>query len=135
VLVKTQRDGFTRTGLHIGAANARRFFTKGAPSIELRLDDLHIQCSLAPDFWQGHPEIHDPRLSEWLEFKVARRANGRDSLVLTMVSFGTDAFVLCPAPESRAESIDANVTHARKPESEPVLMYQAAPSLEERSVA
>ena len=133
MLVKTHRDGFARTGLRIGAANARRYFSQSAPFIELRLDDLHIRCKLAPDFWQGRPEIHDPRLSGWLEFKVGRRAAGRDSLVLTMVPFGTDAFVLSPALESWPEAIDANVTHAHKPE--PVLMYQGNLSRKELSVA
>ena len=70
MVVKTHRNGRDHIGLHIGTANARRYFRKHAQTIDLRLDDLEIRCDLSPDFWEGRPEIHDPRLNEWLEFKV-----------------------------------------------------------------
>ena len=85
MLVKTHRDGRDHLGLDIGTANARRYFRKRTPTIDLRLDDLEIQCPLPPDFWEGRPEIHDPRLSEWLEFKVGGGRSGRDPMLLTMV--------------------------------------------------
>jgi hypothetical protein len=139
MLVKTYRDGLARTGLHIGDANARRYFSKRTPSIELRLDDLHIQCMLPPDFWQGRPEIHDPRLSVWLEFKVARRAAGRDPIHLTMirsqVPSGIDTFILRPALESRIDAFGAEVSYPRKPHAETVLAHRSTLALEELSVA
>lgn len=139
MLVKTYRDGQARTGLHIGDANARRYFSRLTPSIELRLDDLRIQCTLAPDFWQGRPEIHDPRLSLWLEFKVARRAAGRDPIQLTMIRSGVrsgiDTFIVRPAAGSRNDAFGAEVTYPRKPHGETVLAHRSALALEELSVA
>ena len=78
MLVKTYRDGLARTGLHIGEANARLYFSRRATSIELRLDDLHIQCALGPDFWRGRPEIHDARLEAFgAEVTKPRHADSR----------------------------------------------------------
>ena len=135
MLVKTQRDGLARTGLHVGEANARRYFSKGAPSIELRLDDLHIQCTLSPDFWQGRPEIHDPRLSIWLEFKAARRTAARDSIQLAMVPSGSDTFILRPAHEARNEAFGSEVGDPGKPHIEKVLPHRSTHAIEELSVA
>lgn len=118
MLVKTYKDGLSRTGLHIGEANAQRYFSRLRPSIELRLDDLHIQCTLTPDFWQGRPEIHDPRLSEWLEFKLARRGQGREPILLNLLSSGAGKFELRPHPESRYDAFGADVTLPRKPKAE-----------------
>jgi hypothetical protein len=101
MVVKTQRDRRDQTGLHIGVANVRRHFRKGAQVIDLMLDHLQIQCTLSPEFWQGRPEIHDPRLSEWLEFKVGRGQAGRAPTQLTMVRSGIDTFVVKPMPETK----------------------------------
>jgi len=136
MLVKTYRDGLGRTALHIGDANARRYFSRRAPSIELRLDDLHIQCTLPPDFWQGRAQIHDPRLSEWLEFKVARRAaSGSASVPLTLIPFGIDAFVVGTAADARPEAFGAEVSQPRVVHSETVLPRVSRHALEELSVA
>ena len=130
MLVKTYRDGHDRTGLHIGEANARRYFSRRKPSIELRLDDLRIRCTLPADFWHGHPEIHDPRLSGWLEFKVGRRASGREPILLSMIPSGADTFVVRPHTAREAESFGADVSHPRSVQSEHVPHYDTAPSLE-----
>jgi hypothetical protein len=135
MLVKTHRDALARTGLHIGQENARRYFSQAAPSIELRLDDLHIQCTLAPEFWHGRPEIQDPRLSEWLEFKVARRTSGRDATQLTLLPAGPDSFVLRPYPESRYDAFGADVSKPRKSHHKRVATQPAPSPLEELSVA
>jgi hypothetical protein len=136
MVVKTYRDGLGRTALHIGDANARRYFSRRAPSIELRLDDLHIQCTLPPDFWQGRALIHDPRLSEWLEFKVARRAAaGSASIPLTLVPFGIDAFVVGTAANAQPEAFGAEVSLPRMVHSEPRRSLAEASPLEELSVA
>jgi hypothetical protein len=60
MVVMTQSKGPGATGLHVGADNVRRYFSKRIPVIELQLDHLRIQCCLSPDFWQSQPEIHDP---------------------------------------------------------------------------
>jgi hypothetical protein len=135
MLVKIHKDGRNGTGLHIGEANARRYFSRRRPYIELRLDDLRIRCTLPPDFWQGRPEIHDPRLSGWLEFKVGRCSAGRDSLLLSMVPSGSDTFVVRPHSARQPESLAADITHPRVVQSEHALNYDAAPSLDSCSVA
>ena len=129
--VRTCRDGRDRTGLHIGEANAYRYFRKRQSSIELRLDDLHIQCTLPPDFWQGHPEIHDPRLSEWLEFKAARRP-GREPVVLSMVPSGAGTFVVRPQSNKQAEPFGADVKAPRK---SPSYISASLALLNSRSIA
>ena len=101
MLVKTQRDGHDHTGLHIGAVNVQRYFRKDAQAIDLTLDHLQIQCRLPPDFWQGRPEIHDSRLSEWLEFKAGRGHSARAEMELIMVRSGIDTFVLKAKPEKK----------------------------------
>ena len=103
MVVTTQKGERDRTGLHIGAANVRRSFRQGTTAIELMLDHLQIRCTLPPDFWNGRPEIHDPRLSEWLEFKAAQRSIGRAAMELTMVRSGIDTFVVEPkSPKKQA---------------------------------
>ena len=135
MLVKTYKDGLSRIGLHIGEANALRYFSMLRPSIELRLDDLHIQCTLTPDFWQGRPEIHDPRLSEWLEFKIARRRQGREPILLSLVPAGANTFELRPHSESRYDAFGADVTLRHKPRAERDLPPAYAQPLAARSIA
>ena len=134
MLVKTYRDGLARTGLHIGEANARLYFSRRATSIELRLDDLHIQCALGPDFWRGRPEIHDARLSVWLNFKLGRRTDGRGPLVLSLIPTESGAFILRPETDARLEAFGAEVTKPRHADSRPVPPASEA-DLEQLSVA
>ena len=108
MLVTTYRDGRARTGLLIGEANVRRYFKKHRPSIELRLDDLHIQCVLEPEFWQGRPEIHDPRLSTWLEFKAGRRADSQP-MQLELAPSGAGKFTVRPHAAQRYQAFGADV--------------------------
>lgn len=115
MLVTTYRDGKARTGLLVGEANARRYFRKRNSSIELRLDDLHIECTLQPDFWQGHPEINDPRLSLWLEFKAGR--SGRHPMQLSMVPSGANTFVVRPESK-RDESFGLEIALLPQPEAD-----------------
>jgi hypothetical protein len=56
-------------GLHIGETNVREYFPRHAQVIELELDHLRIACFLNDSFWEDQPEIHDRRLSSWLESK------------------------------------------------------------------
>jgi len=48
MVVKTQSKGHGVTGLHVGTANARRYFPKDTRNIELQLGHLRIQCGLKP---------------------------------------------------------------------------------------
>jgi len=94
MVVKTQLKGSEVTGLHVGARNVRRYFPKGIRVIELQLDHLQIQCGLSPEFWNGRPEIQDPRLCEWLGFKVIHRTGERRQMKLAMTPSGESTFRL-----------------------------------------
>lgn len=130
MVVKTQKDGRDHIGLHIGTANARRYFRKRAQTIDLRLDDLEIRCALSPDFWEGRPEIHDPRLSEWLEFKVGRRSPARDPMLLTMVPSGSDTFVVIPKTAKKLDPFGSDVCAPREVKSETYFPAARMPVLE-----
>jgi hypothetical protein len=96
MVVRTQSKGREITGVQVGADNVRRYFSKEAVVIELQLDHLRIQCYLGPDFWQDHPEIHDPRLGAWLESKHLHERPGRDPVPLAMIPDGKNSFRLRP---------------------------------------
>ena len=96
MVVKTQSKGRGVTGLHVGVNNVRRYFPKQISSIELQLDHLQIQCGLKPDFWQGEPEIFDPRLSAWLESRHMHTKPDRESVSLAMIPEGKNSFRLQP---------------------------------------
>lgn len=96
MVVKTQSKGRGATGLNVGARNVRRFFPRSASVIELQLDHLQIQCGLGPDFWQGQPEIYDPRLCAWLESKHLQGEPIRTPVPLSMIPAGENSFRLQP---------------------------------------
>jgi hypothetical protein len=97
MVVKTQNKGRGITALHVGAGNVRRYFPKNIAVIELQLEHLQIQCGLAPDFWQGQPEIYDPRLGAWLEARHLHGHPDRASIPLSMIPAGVNSFRLQPA--------------------------------------
>jgi hypothetical protein len=99
MVVKTQCNGRSVTGLHVGTVNVRRYFPKDVSVIELELGHLQIQCGLAPDFWQGQPQISDPRLCAWLEAKNFRRQSDRTPCPLAMIPAGKNSFRLQPVSE------------------------------------
>lgn len=94
MVVKTQCEGHAFTGVEVGAANVRRYFPRELESIELHLDHLLILLELPPGFWNGHPEIHDPRLSLWLESKNFNGRAGKGPLPLALVPSGKNSFRL-----------------------------------------
>lgn len=49
MVVTSQCNGRRVTGLYVGAGNVRRYFSKRATQIELRLDHLLIECGLPRD--------------------------------------------------------------------------------------
>lgn len=100
MVVKTQGKGRGVTGLHVGMDNAQRYFPRGISYIELQLDHLQIECGLAPDFWQGQPEIHDPRLCAWLDSKNLSAGAGKAPTPLALIPAGKNAFRLRPVTTS-----------------------------------
>ena len=105
MVVKTQSKGHGVTGLHVGSGNVRRYFPKGTQNIELQLGHLRIQCGLKPGFWQGEPEIYDPRLCAWLESKNLHGTANR-TVPLSMIPAGDNSFQLQPVsvvPRSRGK--------------------------------
>ena len=96
MVVKTQSRGRGVTGLHIGIDNVRRYFPKHISVIELQLDHLRIQCTLHPEFWQGTPEIFDPRLGAWLESRHMHARADREPVPLAMIPDGMNSFRLQP---------------------------------------
>ena len=111
MVVKTQFNGSEVTGLHVGVRNVRKYFPKTIRVIELQLDHLQIQCGLSPEFWQGEPQIHDPRLCEWLDFKVGHRMGRRKEARLAMTPAGTNIFRL----RSSTAKGDAMASMERRP--------------------
>jgi hypothetical protein len=114
MVVKTQSKSRGVTGLHVGANNVRRYFPKHVSVIELQLDHLQIQCGLTPGFWQGEPEINDPRLGAWLESKHLHGRMDRSPIPLSMIPAGKNVFRLQPAPPN---------SHSRtKPATDPIAL-------------
>jgi hypothetical protein len=73
----------------------------------LHLDHLRIQCALPPGFWNGHPEIHDPRLCAWLESKNLHVGFHGRPVPLAMIPAGENAF--------RLQSVTANTRPTSNP--------------------
>jgi hypothetical protein len=96
MVVTSQCSGRRVTGLYVGKRNVRRYFPKRVSTIELRLDHLRIECGLNPDFWEGNPEIQDPRLCLWLESKHFQRKEFRSPMPLVMMPAGEHSFTLGP---------------------------------------
>jgi len=78
----------------VGVNNVRRYFSKRTLEIELQLDHLRIECGLTPRFWEGQPEIHDPRLCVWLESKHLHDKPCRTPVPLAMIPEGKNCFRL-----------------------------------------
>jgi hypothetical protein len=78
----------------MGAENAKRYFPQEVHLIELELDHLRIVCSLEPSFWLDHPEIHDVRLSSWLESKRNSGKLATQEAPVAMIPCGKCSFRL-----------------------------------------
>jgi len=109
MVVKTHSKSRGITGLHVGETNVRRYFQDHVSTIELQLDHLNIQCGLKPDFWQGKPEIYDPRLCAWLESKHMHSKPDRAPVPLAMIPAGHNSFRLQPvAPHEHSSRKQAH---------------------------
>lgn len=95
MVVRAKGNGREVTGLHVGVTNVRRYFRKSARAVELRMGDLRIECKLPLSFWDGQPEIHDPRVCEWLRFTALHHLDPKP-LSLAMVQSGQNSFTLQP---------------------------------------
>lgn len=96
MLVRTQSDGRTVTGLYIGARNVRRHFPKKSKTVELQFDHLCIDCALIPGFWRAQPEICDQRLCDWLTLRLFHGRSCSTPIPLAMIPAGNNAFRLQP---------------------------------------
>jgi hypothetical protein len=128
MVVKPQCNGHRIIGLYVGATNVRRYFPKHIANIDLQLDHLQIQCGLTPHFWNGEPEIHDPRLCEWLESKLLKDQAPGEVKMMAMTPAGENSFILSPAgPHADAGAEARDHARARRPvQSVPALAKQRA---------
>ena len=94
MVVKAQYEGRRVMGLYVGVNNVRRYFSKKISAVEFQLDHLRIECGLTPRFWDGQPEIHDPRLCEWLASKNLHDLPCRTAVPLAMIPSGKNSFKL-----------------------------------------
>jgi hypothetical protein len=94
MVVRTQIRGSEITGLLVGASNVRRYFPKKVRFVEFQLDHVQIRCPLTPEFWRDRPEIQDPRLCEWLDFKIFHHMRSRSVIRLAMTPSGENTFTL-----------------------------------------
>lgn len=101
MVVRTQQHGVEVTGLRVGAANVRRYFPKTVSRVKLRMGDLEIDCKLSPEFWHGKPEIHDPRLCDWLQYRQTHERMDRRPITLAMDCAGGGSYTLQPIAPSR----------------------------------
>lgn len=97
MVVTSQCSGRRVTGILIGENNVERYFPKNLKEIELQLDHLRIECGLPSHFWDGKPEISDPRLALWLESKDRRGSGRRVPTPLAMIPSGANSFIVGPA--------------------------------------
>jgi len=125
MVVMSQCSGSRVTGLYVGAENVRRYFPKNVSAIELQLDHLRIECGLEPHFWNGQPEIHDPRLCLWLESKHSQRKERGTPMSLVMTPSGTHSFALGPVKSEN----HSKVRRALRPGEAFVVTSREAPAL------
>jgi hypothetical protein len=85
---------FGAIGLLIGEVNVKEYFPRGVAMVELELDHLRIACPLEPSFWQDRPEIHDFRLSSWLESKRNSGKLAAPSAPVALIPSGQYSFRL-----------------------------------------
>ncbi len=96
MVVRTLGSGRGVTGLYIGPRNARRYFSRRIRHIELLLGHLHIYCDLPDAFWQGEPQICDPRLADWLFSRIFHGKAGRSPAPVALIRQGHHGFRVLP---------------------------------------
>lgn len=104
MVVRTLGSGRDVSGLYIGTRNARRHFPRDRQHIELHLGHLHIYCDLAPEFWNGRPEISDARLGGWLFARVFHGKTSRAPAPIALIPAGKDSYRIVPFSMPAASS-------------------------------
>ena len=97
MVVTSQCRGHRVTGILVGENDVQRYFPRHVTEVELQLDHLRIECGLGPHFWNGEPEISDPRLGLWLESKDRDGSGCRVPIPLALIPSGTNSFIVGPA--------------------------------------
>jgi len=101
VLTKQRRSGRSGgIGLNVGAVNVNEHFPKHTEFVELELDHLSIVCTLGQPFWADEPEIHDHRLSSWLEAKHNSGKLGAQPSPIAMIPCGPSKYRLQPIQDA-----------------------------------
>ncbi len=113
MVVTSQCRDHRVTGILVGESNVQRYFPRNITEIELQLDHLRIECWLGPHFWNGRPEISDPRLCLWLESKDRDGNRRRTPVPLAMIPSGANSFIVAPAQLEIAKK-EALKSHRRK---------------------
>jgi hypothetical protein len=103
MVVTSQCRGHRVVGILVGENDVQRFFPKHVTEIELQLDHLRIECGLGPHFWNGKPEISDPRLGLWLESKDRNGDRRRAPTPLALIPSGRNSFIVAPAQLENAQ--------------------------------
>jgi hypothetical protein len=112
MMVKTQVKGSETIGLRVGATNVRRYFPRDIGFVEFQLDHVQIRCGLTPEFWRGRPEIRDPRLCKWLDFKILHHMRNRSAVKLAMTPSGDNTYTLRSAESEAHPSLRREKTAA-----------------------
>ena len=97
MVVTSQCSGHRVIGILVGENNVQRYFPRHVTEIELQLDHLRIECGLEPHFWNGKPEISDPRLGLWLESKDRNGDRRCAPIPLALIPSGRNSFIVGPA--------------------------------------
>lgn len=103
MVVTSQCFGRRVTGILVGESNVKQYFPRNIKEIELQLDHLRIECGLGPHFWNGKPEISDPRLCLWLESKDRNGSCRRVPIRMAMIPSGRNSFIVGPAQPEEAK--------------------------------
>lgn len=103
MVVTSQCSGHRVIGILVGEINVKRYFPRHVKEIELQLDHLRIECDLGPNFWNGKPEISDPRLGLWLESKDRNGDRRRAPTPLALIPSGRNSFIVGPAQLESAQ--------------------------------
>jgi hypothetical protein len=110
VLTQPKHPGHSGVvGLHIGSDNVQEHFPREMAMVELELDHLNIVCTLEPSFWQDRPEIHDMRLSLWLESKRSSGKLTGKSAPVALIPCGGQRFRLQLVAEPE-KTLATNIT-------------------------
>ena len=96
MVVRTLGSGRDCSGLYIGEQNAKRHFPRERQHVELHLGHLHIYCDLPAEFWDGRPEISDPRLGTWLSSRVFHGKSSRAPVPIEMIPAGKNCYRIVP---------------------------------------